>query len=90
MLLLELRLAKAVGARLGDRLVVVTDAGHADAALTAGAFTPPLATEGAAVSNAVVFHFSDADPNGTASDYVATVNTGDAEPGELTAPEQPL
>src|SRR6202043_131992 len=50
----------------------------ADAALTAGAFTPPVATEGAAFSNTVVFHFTDADPNGTASDYVASVVTGDA------------
>src|SRR5207245_1401566 len=43
-----------------------------DAALTAGAFTPPVATEGAAFSNTAVFHFSDADPAGTASDYLAT------------------
>jgi probable HAF family extracellular repeat protein len=47
-------------------------------ALTADALTPPVATEGAPVSNAVLFHFSDADPNATASEYVATVNTGDA------------
>src|SRR5207248_2157984 len=50
----------------------------ADAALTAGAFTPPVATEGAAFSNVVVFHFTDADPSGTAGDYVATVKTGRA------------
>src|SRR2546427_382135 len=37
--------------------------------LTAGAFTPPVATEGQAFSNVTVFHFTDADPNGTASDY---------------------
>jgi hypothetical protein len=49
-----------------------------DGALTAGAFTPPSATEGSAVSNATVFHFTDADPNGVPGDYVATVNTGDA------------
>src|SRR6185437_8389260 len=50
----------------------------ADAALTAGALTPPVATEGAAFSNVVVFHFTDADPAGTATDYTATVQTGDA------------
>src|SRR5262249_7351787 len=49
----------------------------ADAALTAGALTPPVATEGQPVSNAVLFHFSDADPAGTASDYTATVTWGD-------------
>src|SRR4029077_8637131 len=46
----------------------------ADAALTAGALTPPVATEGAAFSNVVVFHFTDADPAGTASDYTATAH----------------
>jgi autotransporter-associated beta strand protein/parallel beta-helix repeat protein len=49
-----------------------------DAALTAGALTPPAATEGAAFGFTTVFHFTDADPSGTASDYTATVNTGDA------------
>src|SRR5205807_1930678 len=32
----------------------------------------------AAFSDVVVFHFTDDDPNGTATDYAATVNTGDA------------
>src|SRR5204863_8912988 len=50
----------------------------ADAALTAGTLTPPTATEGAAFSNVTVFHLPDADPAGTVSDYVATVETGDA------------
>ncbi|HZU34994.1 MAG TPA: hypothetical protein VFA18_03755, partial [Gemmataceae bacterium] len=50
----------------------------ADAPLTAGALTPPAnATINQAVTNAVLFHFSDADPNGTASDYTATVTWGD-------------
>src|SRR5581483_4644009 len=40
----------------------------ADAALTAGAFTPPTATEGAAFGPVTVFHFTDADPAGTVSD----------------------
>jgi hypothetical protein len=69
--------------------VQVTDAGGAtasasgtitvdDASLTAGTLTPPVATEGAAFGPVTVFHFSDANPNATVSDYVATVNTGDA------------
>jgi hypothetical protein len=49
----------------------------ADAPLTAGTLTPPAAATDQAISNAVLFHFSDADPNGTASDYVATVTWGD-------------
>jgi hypothetical protein len=40
--------------------------------------TPPTATEGAAFGPVTVFHFSDANPNASASDYVATVQTGDA------------
>ena len=61
-----------------DNISAPANATVADAALTAGALTPPVATEGAAFSNTVVFHFNDADLAGTASDYVATVNTGDA------------
>ena len=56
----------------------------ADAALTAGAMTPPVATEGAAFSNVAVFHFSDADPAGTASDYTAVVTLGDGNTLTLT------
>ena len=55
-----------------------------DAALTAGAFSPPVATEGAAFSNTPVFHFTDADPAGTASDYTATVVLGDGNTRTLT------
>src|SRR5436190_779865 len=40
--------------------------------------TPPDATEGQAFSDVVVFHFSDADPDGAAADYVATVEIGRA------------
>jgi hypothetical protein len=43
-----------------------------------GDLAPPAATEGAAFGPVTVFHFTDADPNGKASDYVATVQTGDA------------
>jgi hypothetical protein len=50
----------------------------ADAALTAGTLTPPVATEGTALSNVVLFHFSDADPNATASNFKATVTWGDS------------
>ncbi len=57
--------------------IITGTATVADAALTAGTLTPPSATEGSGFINAVVFHFSDADPNGTVNDYVATVNTGD-------------
>ena len=64
----------------------------ADAALssTAADLTPPEALEGAAFGPLTVFHFTDADPAGTVSDYVATVHTGDAtltsaaNPGNVT------
>ncbi len=50
----------------------------ADAPLTAGALTPPTGViVGQAVTNAVLFHFTDADPNGAVSDYTATVTWGD-------------
>ena len=77
--------------------VLVTDAGGAstsastaafnvaDAALTAGAFTPPAATEGAPFSNVVVFHFTDADPAGTASDYSALITWGDGNTDTVTS-----
>jgi hypothetical protein len=62
-----------------------TTFGVADAALTAGALTPPpSATEGQAFSNLVVFHFTDADPAGTASDYTAIVKPGDGTTLTLT------
>jgi hypothetical protein len=48
-----------------------------DAPLTAGTLTSPVATEGQAISNQVLLHFTDADVNGTASDYKATVTWGD-------------
>src|SRR4029077_8254371 len=61
----------------------------ADAALTAGALTPPVPPEGAAFSNVVVFHFTDADPNGTASDYSALVTRGDGTSVTLTSTASP-
>lgn len=57
----------------------------ADAALTAGALTPPTAVEGQGVSNATVFHFNDADPAGAASDYSANVTLGDGNSVTLTS-----
>jgi phosphodiesterase/alkaline phosphatase D-like protein len=56
----------------------------ADAALTAGAFTPPVATEGTPFSG-TLFNFTDADPNGTASDYTAMVALGDGQTVTLTS-----
>ncbi len=50
----------------------------ADAALTPGGLTPPVgAAPGTPLSNMVLFHFSDADPGGTAADFKATVTWGD-------------
>ncbi len=50
----------------------------ADAPLMAGTLTPPPnATINQAISNAVLFHFSDADPNDSASEYTAAVTWGD-------------
>ena len=50
-----------------------------DAALTAGKLTPPAVTANVPLNNAVLFHFTDADPNGAASDYIATVTWGDGK-----------
>ncbi len=49
----------------------------ADAALTGSGFAPPTATEGIAFGPAVLWKFTDADPNGTVSDYTATIMWGD-------------
>src|SRR5207249_1950877 len=57
----------------------------ADAPLTAGAFTPPSATEGAAFSNVVLFHFTDADPSGVVGDYTATITWGDGSTSTVTS-----
>src|SRR5262249_41222509 len=48
-----------------------------DAALTAGALTPPDAVEGVACQDVVLFHFSDADPFASVRDYTVTVSWGD-------------
>lgn len=50
----------------------------ADAPLTAGALTPPVNPAlGTPISHQVLFHFTDADPNGKAGDYMVTVSWGD-------------
>jgi hypothetical protein len=57
----------------------------ADAPLTAGALMPPAATEGAAFSNATVFHFTDGNAAAAASDYTAVVTLGDGGTVTLTS-----
>ena len=51
----------------------------ADAALTITSVTHPTAVEGQAISGAVLAHFTDADPNGTVSDYTATITWADGQ-----------
>ena len=55
-----------------------------DAPLTAGALTPPAAIVGS-FSDAVVFHFSDANSYATAADYSATITWGDGTTSTVTA-----
>jgi hypothetical protein len=51
---------------------------YADQPLTAGALNvPSVTTEGQSISNQVLFHFSDADSDAQASDYLASVSWGD-------------
>jgi hypothetical protein len=57
----------------------------ADAPLIAGALTPPTAYEIVPFSNVTVFHFADADPNASASDYTAVVTLGDGNTVTLTS-----
>ncbi|HET6878951.1 MAG TPA: PA14 domain-containing protein, partial [Pirellulales bacterium] len=61
----------------GQTAVVTGSLTIQDAALTAGALTPPVASEGSPLTSAVVFHFTDADPTAAAADFTATVATGD-------------
>src|SRR5262249_10240316 len=56
----------------------------ADAALTAGALTPPTATENVGFSNVVLFHFTDANSAAAASDFTATVTWGDGNTQDST------
>jgi hypothetical protein len=57
----------------------------ADAALNVVTVTPPSATEGASTGPSVVATFTDADPNGTPSDYTAVVNWGDGTTSTVTS-----
>ncbi len=75
--------------RNGTFSVSVTDDGGAtanasvspfnvDYALTAGTLTTPaVTTEGNSISNALLFHFTDGDTQGTTTDFTATVLWGD-------------
>ncbi len=61
----------------GDSGQTTFQVNAADAPLTAGVLTPPAPIASEPIANAVLFHFTDADPNGTPSDYTATVTWGD-------------
>jgi hypothetical protein len=49
----------------------------ADAPLHIDSITPLSAVEGSPITSAVIARFTDADPNGTASDYTAQITWGD-------------
>ncbi|HEY2838686.1 MAG TPA: hypothetical protein VGJ26_06045, partial [Pirellulales bacterium] len=61
----------------------------AKTALTAGTLSPPSAIAGQAVTNVPVFHFADANPADTASDYSALVTLGDGNTVTLTSAASP-
>ena len=56
----------------------------ADAPLTAGALTPPAASQDVAFSDVLLFHFTDADPNATAGQYTAVITWGDGNTSTVT------
>ena len=64
----------------------VSDFSVAEGVLTAGALTPPSATAGVPLHNVLLFHFSDANPHATPSDYVATIAWGDGTTAVSTDP----
>jgi hypothetical protein len=57
----------------------------ADAQLTPGNLTPPTALEGIGFGATPVFHFTDANPLATASDFSANVTLGDGNTVTLTS-----
>src|SRR5262249_8523832 len=57
----------------------------ADAALTAGALTPPAATAGAGFRNVPLLHFSDADPSRTAGHCPSPITWGAGRTGTVPA-----
>ena len=65
--------------------LVTSTAVVADAALTGGVLTPPVATEGMSFGNVTIFHFTDADSSGTVGDYTAVVSLGDGHQVTLTS-----
>src|SRR5205823_1729066 len=65
-------LTGAVGTITGGTLAQVIDA-----PLVAGDFTPPDVLVGDQISDAVLFHFTDANPLATVSEFVARVQWGD-------------
>jgi hypothetical protein len=69
----------------GNMTIITGTTTVADAALTAGTFTPPVATEGVGFAEKVVFNFSDADPGKLVSDYSALVTLGDGNSITLTS-----
>jgi hypothetical protein len=71
---------------LGKTTVQVADAALSS---TAANLTAPAVVEGQPLSNTTVFHFTDADPAGTASDYTAVVTLGDGNQVTLSATPGP-
>ncbi len=57
--------------------VLLNASGPSSGPLTVNALTPPTATESAAFSDALLFHFSDANSSATAADYSALITWGD-------------
>jgi hypothetical protein len=57
----------------------------ADAPITAGSLTPPVATQLQAIKNATVFHFTDANPLASADTFSAVVTLGDSNQVTLTS-----
>src|SRR5262249_34251780 len=62
--------------RLGATATTMSTATVADAPLTATGI-PLIAATGVPLANVAVATLTDADPNGTVSDYTATINWGD-------------
>ena len=56
-----------------------------DAPLTAGALTPPAAAASVGFTDALLFHFSDANPLATAADYSAVIAWGDGTFSTVTS-----
>ena len=79
-----LRVALNAAGRTGED-ISRSDIAVADAPLIGGDLTPPVTTEGAVVTQALVYHFSEANPYAVASDYMATVAWGDGAVTTITS-----